>query len=44
MLAVQIGEKRSGEFGTSCFYIFIAVADSLNSFCKVLTFPLQIGS
>jgi hypothetical protein len=44
MLAAQIGEKLAGGPRTPGFYIFVAVADSLNRFREVLAFPFQIGS
>jgi hypothetical protein len=44
MLAAEVREKLSGGPGTPGFYIFVALADSLDCFREVLPLPFQIGS
>jgi hypothetical protein len=43
MLAAQIGEKLGRGSGTPGSYIFVAVTDALDGFCKVLALPLKVG-
>jgi hypothetical protein len=44
MLLAHLGEKVSGWPSASSFYVFMAPADTLNGFLKILPLPFQIGS
>src|ERR1700722_5469670 len=44
MLAAQVREKFGGRPGAPGFYILVALADSLDGFCKVLPLPFEVGS
>src|ERR1700731_2497215 len=44
MLAAEVREKLGGGPGAPGFYIFVALADSLDGFCEVLPLPFEVGS
>ena len=44
MLAAQVREKFGGRPGAPGFYILVALADSLDGFCKVLSEGRQLVS
>jgi len=44
MFLAHLGKEVGGWPGTSGFYVFMAPADTFNSFLEILALPFQIGS
>jgi hypothetical protein len=44
MFPAQVRKEVSGGPGAASLYVFVALADALDSFGKVLAFPLKISS